>query len=223
MLCLLGGADTLKMLDESGMGNPPAIEISGKLVSQDMLNSVIEYQSVSSGTKLGDSPRIMEIGAGSGRTAYCFLKLIPDAKYVIADVPPALFISQYFLSTQFPNKKIFRFRPFKTYAEIAGEFESADIAFLMPHQLELIQSSIDMFMAIDCLHEMNAPQVEFYFQQADRLAKHIYFKCWQSTKIPFDGITWESSDYPIRPEWKKEYLRQTTVPSDFFEAFFHIR
>lgn len=219
----IGGADALNMLNESKIGNPPSIEIGGKKVSQDMLNSVIEFKSVSSGTKLGDSPRFMEVGAGSGRTAYCFLTLIPNAKYIIADVPPALFISQTFLTTQFPDKKIFRFRPFNTYAEIADEFESADIAFLMPHQLELINSSIDVFMAIDCLHEMNAPQVEFYFQQADRLAKNFYFKCWSSAEILFDDITWEQSDYPVRPKWKKAFWRMTTVPSHFFEALFHTR
>ncbi len=218
----INGLGALKMLTESEIGNPPTMEIDGKLVSQDMLNSVIEYHSVTSQMKFGSRPHVMEIGAGSGRTAYCFLKLIPQAKYIIVDVPPALFISKYFLSKQFPNKKIFGFKTFNTYSEISDDFLSADIVFLMPHQLKLINSSIDLLMAIDCLHEMNASQVEYYFQQADRLAKNIYFKCWQNTRIPFDGIYWESNHYPVRAKWKKALYRETTVPSDFFEAFFNI-
>ncbi len=219
----IGGAEPLKLIKESAVGNPPSIEINGKQVSHDILNSVIEYISISSGAKLGDSPRIMEIGAGSGRTAYALLTLIPNAKYVIADVPPALYVSQYFLSTQFPGKKIFRFRPFNNYAEIREEFEAADIAFLMPHQLDLINTSIDLFLAIDCLHEMNKQQVDFYFQQAGRLAKHFYFKCWSKTEILVDRISWGQSDYPVKQTWEEVFWRSIPFPSNFFEAFINIR
>ncbi len=219
-----GLSSPLSALDESGMGNPPCIEIDGKRISQDMLNSAIEFRSVQDGQALGSSPVIMEVGAGSGRTAYCFLKLIPQAKYIIVDVPPALFISQHFLSSQFKDKKVFAFRPFNAYSDIAKEFEASDIAFLMPHQLKLVgRASIDVFLAIDCLHEMTPNQVEFYFSEADRLARNIYFKCWLDTKVPFDGITWSSDSYPVRPGWGKKYWRKCAVPADFFEAYFHIR
>ena len=219
-----GLSGPLSALDESGLGNPPCIEIDGKRISQDMLNSAIEYRSVQDGQALGSNPVILEVGAGSGRTAYCFLKLIPQAKYIIVDVPPALFISQHFLSSQFKDKKIFGFRPFNTYSEIAKELEASDIAFLMPHQLKLVErASIDVFMAIDCLHEMTPSQVEFYFSEADRLARSIYFKCWLDTKVPFDGITWSSDSYPVRPGWRSKYKRKCAVPADFFEAYFDIR
>lgn len=219
-----GLSGPLSALDESGMGNPPCIEIDGRRISQDMLNSVIEFRSVQEGQALGSSPVIMEVGAGSGRTAYCFMKLIPHARYIIVDVPPALFISQHFLSSQFKEKKIFAFRPFNAYSDIAKEFEASDIAFLMPHQLKLVERAfIDVFLAIDCLHEMTPSQVEFYFSEADRLARNIYFKCWLDTKVPFDGITWSSDSYPVRSGWGKHYWRKCTVPADFFEAYFHIR
>lgn len=219
-----GLSGPLSALDESGMGNPPCIEIDGIRISQDMLNSVIEYRSVQDGCALGASPVIMEIGAGSGRTAYCFLRLIPQAKYIIVDVPPALFVSQQFLSAQFKDKKVFGFRPFEVYSDIAKEFEDSDIAFLMPHQLKLIaRTSIDVFLAIDCLHEMTPAQVEFYFSEADRLARNIYFKCWLDTEIPFDGIVWSSDSYPVRSGWEEKYWRKCTVPADYFEACFHIR
>jgi putative sugar O-methyltransferase len=205
------------------VGKPPCIEIGGRRVSQDMLNSVLEYGAIKEGRALGPAPVVMEIGAGSGRTAYCFLKLLPRARYIVVDVPPALFIAQYFLSSQFGERRIFTFRPFRSYAEIANEFEAADIVFLMPHQLEAIdKADVDVCIAIDCLHEMTQDRVEYYFRQASRLAHNIYFKCWLNTSEPADGIRWSADTYPVPPGWRKAYQRTCAVPAEYFEAYFHI-
>ena len=40
---------------------------------------------------------IVELGAGIGMLASCFLKLNKNLKYVIIDIPPTLFFSEYYL------------------------------------------------------------------------------------------------------------------------------
>ncbi len=50
----------------------------------------------------------IEIGAGAGRTATVILSINENAKYVIADLPPAIEVSYKNLKACFPNKKIFK-------------------------------------------------------------------------------------------------------------------
>lgn len=222
--CRVGGRDLLAHLDEPTFGNPPAICLDGKQISQDMLNSLLEFMSVTKVLESATLRNVIEIGAGSGRTAYCFLGLIPGVRYVVVDIPPALFISQSYLTNQFPEQRAFCFRPFESFEQVADEFAEARIAFLTPDQLPLLPGGgFDLFLAIDCLHEMKKSRVAYYFEQADRLANSIYFKCWESTEIPFDKIVWNAADYPVKSTWNAEFKRPCKVPGGFFEALFKIK
>lgn len=90
----IGGAPLLEKLEEPLIGNPPYSTYKGKRVSQDIFNSLLEYLPISTHCQMGKISTVIEIGAGSGRTAFCFLTLLPNVKYVIVDFPPALYISQ---------------------------------------------------------------------------------------------------------------------------------
>ena len=217
----IGGDLCLDLLEEPLEGNPPFLTYEGKRITQDVLNSILEYHSVAEGCDLNQVRSILEIGAGSGRTAFCFMKLLPHIKYVVVDIPPALFVAQTYLSNTFKDKKIFRFRPFESFEEIKDEFERSDILLLMPDQLDLLPSkSIDLILGIDCFHEMTPQQIEYYFKNTNRLAKHFYFKVWRKSVIPIDNISYTSTDYPVSPEWEEIYNRQCDVPSGYFEAFY---
>jgi putative sugar O-methyltransferase len=68
-------------------GNAPTVIIGGMPVTQDLLNSAIEYESFSTALpSTGGS--ILEIGAGSGRNADFMLSLGTVTKYMIIDIPP---------------------------------------------------------------------------------------------------------------------------------------
>ena len=58
---------------------------------------------------------IIEIGAGYGRLAYVFVKARPGCKYWIVDLPPALYVSQQYLSAVLPDRKVFTFRHFENF------------------------------------------------------------------------------------------------------------
>ena len=94
----------------------------------------------------------------------------------------------------------------------------------MPDQLDLLPEKIvDLFLAIDCLHEMKQEQIDGYFDQANRLAHQIYFKCWEKTTVPFDEITFSENSYPIMENWHEMYRGKCKVPSEFFEAVYEIK
>ncbi len=215
----------LNRLEEPREGNPPALTKNGKLISQDLANSALEYRSIVAAPVFEDEVRtVLELGPGYGRTAYVFLTLQPNLRYILSDIPPALAISERYLSTLFPTRRVFRFRPFETYAEVQAEFESAQIAFLEPQQLALLpDNSADLFVNISSLHEMRLDQIAYYFQIVRRIVrKYAYLKEWKESRIPFEEIIIREADYPIPAEWKQLYWRTCAVQNQFFEALFNV-
>ena len=214
--------DLLRGLGEPLVGNSPAVYHDEKWISQDLAYSILEYKSMMAGAdNFRGIKTVLEVGAGYGRSAYVVLSLNPSIRYIIADIPPALYISQKYLSTVFPNKRIFRFRDFKHFAEIEREFFSSDIIFIMPHQLQkLPRRSVDLCVAIDCLHEMLPSQLDFYFKAFDMLGRHLYFKCWKEVTIPYDNVLLTERDYPVCSHWRNIFWKECIVQSYYFEAFF---
>ncbi len=212
--------ELIRYCDESDIGNSLFININGKKVSQDILSSAIEYSSVINGLKR-EPKKVLELGAGSGRTAEFFLKKHENIKYVICDIAPALYVLQFYLSKTFKDKRIFKFHEFENYSTIKNEFENSAIAFIMPHQLNLLPIKyFDTFLAIDCLHEMKEQQIENYFKIANRLGEFFYFKAWKSTNVPFDNITLTEEKYIPLENWEEIFKRNCYVPSNYFEAMY---
>ena len=142
---------------------------------------------------------------------------------MIVDFPPALYICQKYLSEVFPEKKVMHFRPFENFEEISDEYSQADVVFLTPDQLKnLPNKSSDLFLAIDCLHEMKPDIIAYYFKEADRLSSYMYFKCWQKTVVPYDNLHYSSESYPVPSTWTQLFKQPCVVPSDFFHAFYKI-
>ena len=213
-------SQVLKTVDEPLEGNPPLIFIGKKLISQDLANSALEFNSIMCGSvDRGGVRSILELGAGYGRTAYVFLKMLSDVRYIVADIPPALGVAEEYLRNQFPDKKVFPFRDFSNYADVSGEFESSQIAFLLPSQLELLpDKSVDMFINISSLHEMTHDQIAYYFGILERLVAHyFYLKAWKISHLP-DKVTITESDYPFSTNWTRLFWRECPVQTEFFEA-----
>jgi len=217
-------ANILEGIEEPRIGNPPAIQVEGRLLTQDLLYSAWEYSSVIEGVgSLGTINSVVELGAGYGRTAHVFLKLKPKIRYVIADIPPALYVSQKYLSRVFFDRKIFKFREFDHYDMVREEIEQSQVVFLMPHQLKLLpQKSVDLFLAIDCLHEMVPAQIQYYFNIINGLTKKFYFTCAKKTSLPYEDMQINENDYPVSPEWKKVFWQTRQVIGNYFEAFYNI-
>ncbi|MBN1551435.1 putative sugar O-methyltransferase, partial [bacterium] len=218
------GVDLLAQFEEPCEGNPPSVQLNKRNISQDLANSILEFHSISQGLlNIRNLKSIIELGGGYGRTAYVFLRMLPQVRYIMVDIPPALYIAERYLTGQFPDRRIFRYRSFHDFDDVADEFTESQIAFLMPDQLSLLPDSItDLFLAIDCLHEMRPEQIKSYFVTIDRLSEYFYQKCWKKTTIPYDNIVLTENDYPFLPNWQKIFLRDCRVQSTYFEALFRI-
>jgi len=216
----------LNLISEPRQGNPFGIYLDGKLISQDLANSVLEYYSIREYFKVPKTEKITfcELGAGYGRNAYVFLNVFPRGKYIVIDIPPALYVSQEYLSSVFPDKKVFAFRCFDLFEEIEQEYYDADIVFLLPHQAAMLPDKcIDLFINISSLHEMQMHQIKEYFNLIDKLTKgYFYSKQWLVSENPIDKIVITKNDYPVPKNWQGLYSRQAKVQVHFFEAMYRI-
>ncbi|MBS7669438.1 putative sugar O-methyltransferase [Croceicoccus gelatinilyticus] len=207
----------LATLSEPQFGNPPDIRASGRLISQDLANSVLEFASYRSAV----NGTVYELGGGYGRNAYVTAKLASFERYVFADISPALAVAQEFIRHSFPNDRLFGFRPFDSYSEIADEIENSRFVFLLPHQLEMMpDGDADLFLNISSLHEMRIDQVDYYLAQIRRLVRpngHFYLKAWESSNNPDKAEQINSTDYDLSG-FQQVFWRTPEVQTRFFET-----
>jgi len=210
-------------VEEPRFGNPFLISYRKHKISQDLCNSVFEFYSITKHMTSLNKLNIAELGSGYGRTAYIFLKQLSDCTYCIIDFPPALYISQQYLSKVFPKDKIFLSRKFTKYSQIKNEFESSRIKFLMPHQIELLpKQTFDLFINISSLHEMTVTQIKNYFSQIDKLNRqYFYTKQWFRSRT-IDNNHIKMNQYPIPKKWTIIYQHQHPIQKMFFEAFYQL-
>jgi putative sugar O-methyltransferase len=214
----------LERIDEPAEGNPFKIYSKRKLISQDLANSILEYYSIREGFTVSNSEKvtICELGAGYGRNAYVFLKAFQKCKYIIVDIPPALHVAQHYLTSVFRDKRIFTFRCFDNFSDVEKEFNESDVAFLLPHQAELLPGkSVDLFINISSLGEMKTDQIHAYFKLIDNLTRGFFYtKQWRVSSNYDDGIIVAAKDYPVPARWQELYHRNAKVQTDFFEAMY---
>lgn len=215
----------LEKIEEPLEGNPFRIYYKDRLISQDMCNSILEYYSIVDHipSSVKNSLSIAELGAGYGRDAFVFLKVL-KCKYVIFDIPPALYVAQRYLSLIFPDLKILRFRDFTSYAEIKDEYENADLCFFTPNQMDVLPNpQFNLFLNISSLHEMRRDQIDNYFSLIDKYTHgYFYTKQWLKSVNQDDGTIIKYEDYPVPPSWKLIYFRKNPIQSLFFEALYAI-
>ncbi|MEK6206416.1 MAG: putative sugar O-methyltransferase [Chloroflexota bacterium] len=220
------GGDLLDRLEEPRTGNPIVVHYGGRTISEDLCHSVEEYAAVMSGMP-PDLPvrRVVELGAGYGRLAYVFAQARPEIQYHIVDIPPALYVSQRYLTSVLPEREAFRFRPFNRYADVEAEMNRARLVFLEPQQLEeLPDGYADIVLTVSTLHEMREDQIAHYLKLVDRICKGAFYtKQWRRFYNDLDEITLARGTYPIPTGWMTLFERSALVPRSFFEALYLCR
>jgi SAM-dependent methyltransferase len=215
----------LLALQEPEEGNPPFIYPRREMrVSQDLANSLLEYDSFQAAIPASGRGTILELGGGYGRNAFVILRLHPEIKYVLVDIPPALWIAERYLSSVFPETRIFRYRDFERFEEIAEEYNHAQIVFLLSSQLATLpHNSVDLVINISSLHEMRRDQIAYYLDRFDNVLKPggcMYIKQWRKANVLFEEVTLEEEDYPIPLGWTEIISRTARVQTRFFEALY---
>lgn len=217
----------LDRLEEPELGDPVVATYRGRRISQDLCNSVHELYSATAGLPGGGpgAGGVLELGGGYGRVAWVFLEEFPRTRYVMVDIPPALGVAQTYLTTLFPDRPAFRFRHFESHDEVADELASAQLAFLTPNQLDILEPlGVDLFVNISSLHEMRPEQIAHYLRQVGRhTTGFFYTKQWQRWHNEADDVVIDRESYPIPPSWGTVYSRTHPIQRAFFEALYDVR
>ena len=239
--------EKLKLLGDEGYVSfgDPYIEIEGIKVTSDKINSLFDYDKINRFCNLNHQKIILEIGAGSGRTSQSIMTFNSNCKYVICDIPPALYISYERLKKVFKNKKIgllYDYQNNNQKVKLMGgggsseqdlntQINHYDISFIMPHQLSLLNNRFfDLTIAIDCLHEMDKKTINKYINNINKISKLFYFSVWRKTNVPFSGIfnrfsnnlNYYSNDYNLPKNFKKEFEEDLIFPSNFISSGYRI-
>lgn len=210
----------------------PNINIDNFLLTQDKLNSILEFINIK---KILDniessSLNILEIGAGSGRTTETVISLLDEnkkIKYVIVDIPPALYINFLRMKNNYPNKKIALALNADSDTSLEKIYNESDIILILPHQLNFFKTkNFDISIAIDCLHEMDKKIIKFYMDAVDRVSNYLYYKVWNETHVPYAFNNFLSAkdkkSYQIKGSWKLILNEKSTFPSNYSEFGYKI-
>ena len=203
--------------------NKPTLLIEGVNISQDNLNSLYEYEKILQIINRINNKKnfFLEIGSGSGRTAQTILLLKEKIKYVIVDIPPALYISYSNTKKIFPKKRICLAYKKNKY-ELLKEINKNDVTYIFPHQIEMLPDKMfDISIAIDCLHEMEEKIVKRYMANFERVSQSLYFKVWENASLPnsfFKNYSAHNeNDYFIKKKWKKIFKEKCIFPSNYYQ------
>ncbi len=210
----------LDRLEEPSLGNPIRIRHRHRWISQDLANSVREtYRLLEYLPRaLDERMTFAELGSGYGRLGFVLLHATRCA-YWVFDIPPALLISQWYLETLFPTRKVFRFRPFHSYEAIREELEQSEIAFFSANQISKLPAHcVDAFVNISSLHEMRRTQASNFIEQMRRVTRSvIYLKQWLDFTNTADGTRLVRADYELGDDWRVVYDARDPVQDLFFE------
>jgi putative sugar O-methyltransferase len=210
-----------RRLTEPSIGNPLPITLQGRLISQDLANSIREFYVSDFPIELVYKPTIAELGAGYGRLGFVYTIAHP-CRYLIFDIPPALAVSERYLSAVLPDKRIFRFRHFDNFSEVQSEINDCDVGFFTSNQLALFPASyFDLSISISALHEMYIPQIKNYLMLLSRTTKTaIYTKNWKRANNPHNNTDIDHTTYNPGSDWRAFVDREDLVQNAFMEKLF---
>lgn len=217
----------LRKIAEPLTGNPLKITRRGRVLSQDLAHSVRERNLILDTSRLpADSEKpivIGELGAGHGRLAHMF-SMTTNCRYMIFDITPALLVSQWYIQSLFPDEKIFTFRSFDKYEDVAEELSTCRFAFFASSQLEkLPENYFDLFINVCSLMEMRVDSINYFFREIDRVTRgHFYTKQWLRQNNRHDEIVIEKEDYPVPATWTKHHDSIDPINQRLFQQVWEI-
>jgi putative sugar O-methyltransferase len=191
-------------LEEPELGSPIEISRAGKRISQDLMSSIRECNAIDRYcTPLSAGhPKIAELGAGYGRLGAVLLGGT-GARYFTFDIPPALYVAQWYLTRLFPQRRAFTFRHFDTFEDVRGQLDRCDFGFFTPNQLALFPDGyFDAFVSISTLPEMTLEQISNYLLTMARLAQSgVYLRQWREVANEPDGYHFNYQSLVLPAGW----------------------
>ncbi|HEX6358875.1 putative sugar O-methyltransferase [Actinophytocola sp.] len=149
----------LRRINNRGVGEPITITYDGEPVCMDYLLAVFELEFIANHVEL-DGARVLEIGAGYGRTCHTMLSNQDVLEYHIIDLPNSLKLSAGYLRSVLEEEQFAKIR-FTPIDEIDERY--ADTEF-------------DLSLNINSFAEMNAETVDNYLAMIDERSRYFYIR-----------------------------------------------
>ena len=225
-------SDDLKTLESNNFmfESAPILKVDNLRLVQDKLHSLIEFNEIKKIIEDQNAKlNYLEIGAGSGRTTETIIKLDNRInKYVIADLPPALYVNYMRVKSTFKNLNVKICINANSNEKLSKLVDENDILFIFPHQIKYFNNNFfDITLAIDCLHEMEKKIIKRYMDLFNLKSKYLYYKVWDEAYVPhcFNNYLNANSreDYFIRPNWKQIFCKRSIRPNNFIEQAYKIK
>jgi SAM-dependent methyltransferase len=160
--------DELAKWPEPAIGNPVIVEEGAYKASvlyiKNFAQALQFRQLVGKHHPQGKNLRVLEIGAGYGGTAEILLRTGIAKSYTIVDLPENLFLSTQFLRSNHPDmtvKVLDRSDP--------STFSGADLHFVFPNDIVLLEGEYDLILNAASLGEMPAATAQAYIRQVSKL------------------------------------------------------
>lgn len=148
-------------LPDKNIGNCQySINFLGYWFDHGIMHSLEYFQSINE--YIQNNFFVLEIGGGFGSLARVILKN-KNVKYFLVDLPEANLISNYYLQSHFPQKKIFNYLDYKKY-KLKDCVEDYDIFILPPKILEKENIKYDFIINTRSFMEMNKKTINDYFK-----------------------------------------------------------
>lgn len=217
----------LKTIAEPELGRGDTVTVAGRQVSIDLLQSIDElYRLVEVlDLKQDDHVTFCEIGAGYGRLAHVVLTAMPNARFLIFDLPESLLLSQFYLTSLFPDSPALLYPDSATAPDAAERWKTARIAFGLPHQLQSVpRGSVDACINIYSFMEMSPEQVEVYFAAVEKIDPRIFFIKQHKHEVNvLERSLLTNKGYPVRPGWTVAHDGTSELYEDVFETAYRVR
>ncbi|HTU95761.1 MAG TPA: putative sugar O-methyltransferase, partial [Solirubrobacteraceae bacterium] len=204
-------------LSEPEIGNPVPLCLDGRLISQDLANSIIEFNFAARSGAVSDSARVAEVGAGYGRLAYVHAQA-HDLTYCVFDIPPALAVAQWYLTEALGRDRILPYATDADFASIEPRLTPGTVAFFTPDQLEMFPDGwFGLTQTISTLPEMPARQSAHYLTLlAAKSSRAVFLKQWRQWRNEADQTDLREADYQLPAPWYLHLRRTDPVQPAFF-------
>jgi putative sugar O-methyltransferase len=204
-------------LSEPEVGNPIRIRHRGRLISQDLANSIIELNFVARSGVLREGSRVAELGAGYGRLAYAFAETCP-LTYCIFDIPPALGVAQWYLTAVLGADRVVPYAPCDDFSAVESKLKPGVVAFFTPDQMEMFPDRwFDCTQTISTLPEMPARQSAHYLELLAAKSRHaVFLKQWRRWHNQADDVELDEQHYAFPAPWRLTARRVDPIQPAFF-------
>ena len=151
--------------------------------------------------------RVAELGAGYGRLAHVFSEAA-DVQYGVFDIPPALAVSQWYLTQMLGPERIVPF----SRTPIRPPSDPGMIGFYTPDQLGRFPDGFfDVAQTISTLPEMPRRQADHFLALlAAKSSGALFLKQWRHWRNEADSAEYREEEYRLPQEW--EFVRRRVDP-----------